>query len=71
MRRAVEKFQGVGEINDNIFTSAWFSQCFSQMTQTDVILDGRTVEVMLCGRSDVVKFKGGSYYRLIENDVTN
>lgn len=65
MRRAVEGFQG--ERRDNVFTAAWFSECFAKMTQTNVTLDGRTVEVMLCGRPDVVQLKGGSHYQLVEH----
>lgn len=61
MNRACELFGG----NDGVFNGACFSQAFIRMAGVESNLDGRVVEAMLCGRSDVEQLSGGAHYRLV------
>jgi hypothetical protein len=62
MFRATEKFGGT----DGIFNAACFSAEFRRLAGVDGLLDGRVVQAILCGRSDVVPLKGGAHYRHVQ-----
>ena len=63
MRRACGEYG-----HAQIFSSANFSYQLRIMAglASGVVLDGRWVEVILCGRADVEMLAGGSHWRLIE-----
>lgn len=62
MRRAAEKFGG----SDKVFNGAGFGTELAKIANLAGGVDGSLVEVVLCGRDDVVQLSGGSHYRLIE-----
>lgn len=62
MRRAAERFGG----KDKTFNAANFAQAFRAIAGVENLLDGREVEVILCGRNDVVQLHGGAHYRILE-----
>lgn len=60
MSRAADNFGG----KPGVFNGAGFSQELSKLAGVSHGIDGRLVEVILCGRCDVVQLSGGSHYRL-------
>lgn len=63
IREAVRAFGG----SDNIFTLAALSEEICRIARLKgAMIDGRIVAVVLSGRSDVERLKGGCHYRLLE-----
>jgi hypothetical protein len=62
MRRACEKF----DRSDKVFNAAGFGTELAKLANIGGVIEGNLVEVILCGRDDVVQLSGGSHYRLIE-----
>lgn len=65
MRRAVEEFGG----KDNVFNAAGFGTQLMKLANLQGGIDGNLVEVILCGRDDVIQLSGGSHYMLVVNFV--
>lgn len=62
MRKASEKFGG----SDRVFNGAGFGVELMRIAGLNGGIDGKLVEVILCGRGDVEQLSGGSHYRFIE-----
>jgi NAD(P)-dependent dehydrogenase (short-subunit alcohol dehydrogenase family) len=62
MRRAVKSFGG----NDGVFNGAGFGIQLMKLANLDGVIDGNLVEVILCGREDVIQLQGGSHYLMLE-----
>ena len=63
IRDAIRNYDG----KDNIFTLATLSVEICRLASLNqTVIDGRILAVILTGRSDVERLKGGSHYRLIE-----
>jgi len=63
MKQAVADF---GNNGDGVFNGAGFSIMFGKLAGVKDALDGRWVNAILRGRSDVEVLSGGSHYRLLD-----
>ena len=63
MQRAAEQFGG----DRKQFNSAEFGAQMMRLAGLQGVIDGRLVEVMLCGRRDVEQLPGGAHYSLVEH----
>lgn len=51
--------------DDGFFTSAGFAKAIRKLSETDGLMDGKVVRIVLTGRTDIELMKGGSHYKRI------
>ena len=62
-RHACERF---GQRGDGIFNAAGFGLALNRLAGLRGGIDGNLVAAILCGRDDIKVLRGGSHFRLLE-----